>query len=212
MPAGVAPAVPVAKGRADTPLALLFFASGFGAILYQLIWQRMLYALVGINVEVVTLIVSLFIGGLGIGSLLGGRASRADDPARLVRRFAAVELGIGLFGLVSPRLLGALGSLAADLSPPAMALAIAAVVLPPTMAMGATLPLLVTYLVHRRSSVGVAIGTLYCVNTLGSAFAAFAAGLLLMRWLGQSGVLMFAVGCNLTVAAAAPLVLRRPTP
>jgi len=55
-------------------LSTLFFVSGFAAILYQIVWQRMLFALIGINIEVVTLIVTLFIGGLGVGSLLGGAA------------------------------------------------------------------------------------------------------------------------------------------
>ena len=202
------PQVPVSGNRADIGLALLFFISGFAAILYQLVWQRMLFALVGINVEVVTLVVSLFIGGLGIGSFIGGSVS-GGDPTRLVRRFAVIELGIGVFGAASPQLLAGLGQAAAALSPAGTALAIAAVVLPPTMAMGATLPILVAHLVDRHPNVGVAVGTLYCVNTLGSAFAAFAVGLLLMRWLGQSGVLTLAVCCNATVATAALLMRRR---
>jgi hypothetical protein len=75
------------------------------------------------------------------------------------------------------------------------------------MAMGATLPILVTYLVQRRANVGMAVGTLYCVNTLGSAIAAFMVALFLMRWLGQSGVLAIAVVGNLTVGGSA-VVLR----
>ena len=193
---------------ADVLLGILFLVSGFAAILYQLVWQRMLYALVGINVEVVTLIVTLFIGGLGLGSLLGGALSRGGQR-RLVMTFAAIELAIGLFGAASPRLFHLVGSLAANLSPAAIAVAIAVLVLPPTMAMGATLPILTAHSVRRHPNVGAAVGTLYCVNTLGSAFAAFAVGLLLMRALGQSGVLHLAVACNLVVSTTALLALRR---
>jgi spermidine synthase len=187
-------------------LSALFFVSGFAAILYQLVWQRKLYALVGINVEVVTLIVTLFIAGLGLGSLAGGVASRLGGR-RLISAFAAVELGIGLFGAASPWLFSALGQVAPSLGPLGVAAGVSLLVLPPTMAMGATLPILVTYLVRRRASVGVAVGTLYCVNTLGSAIAAFMVALFLMRWVGQSGVLAIAVLGNLTAGGSA-LVLR----
>lgn len=191
-------------------LAGLFFLSGFAAILYQLVWQRMLYALVGINVEAVTLIVTIFIAGLGLGSLLGGALSHLK-PDRLVATFAAVELSIGLYGAASPRLFATLGVIAPGMGPVGVALSVAALVLPPTMAMGATLPILVTNAVRRHASVGVAVGTLYCVNTLGSAIAAFAAGLLLMRWLGQSGIVALAATCNLIVATIALAGLRRLT-
>ena len=199
------------RGRGDDlPLALLFFLSGFAAILYQLAWQRMLYALVGINIEVVTLIVTLFIGGLGVGSLAGGAASRLGAH-RLVAIFGFVELGIGIYGAGSRQLFHVLGQVASGLSPLEVAAGVAALVLPPTMAMGATLPILVTHQVKSRASVGVAVGTLYCVNTLGSAVAAFMCGLFLMRWVGLKGVLAIAVSCNLIVSATA-LVLwqRRP--
>jgi predicted membrane-bound spermidine synthase len=189
-------------------LSALFVVSGFAAILYQITWQRMLFALIGINIEVVTLIVTLFIGGLGIGSLLGGVASRLA-AGRLLAAFAALELGIGAFGAASPSLFGGVGRLAVHLDPPMVAFGVAALVLPPTLAMGATLPILVTHFVARRAHVGVAVGTLYCVNTLGSALAAFAAGLWLVRWLGLSGVLTIAVLCNVTIAAFAFAVHRR---
>jgi hypothetical protein len=120
-------------------LSTLFFVSGFAAILYQIVWQRMLFALIGINIEVVTLIVTLFIGGLGVGSLLGGIASRLAGN-RLLAAFGAVELGIGLFGAVSPSLFRGLGRLAVDLDPAVVALGVAALVLPPTLAMGANTP------------------------------------------------------------------------
>jgi spermidine synthase len=191
-----------AHRRGDLLLLLLFFLSGFAAILYQLAWQRMLYALVGINIEVVTLIVTLFIGGLGVGSLAGGVVSRSGGQ-RLIAVFAFVELGIGIYGAGSRHLFHALGHAAPELSVLGVAAGVAALVLPPTVAMGATLPILVTHLVKSRASVGVAVGTLYCVNTLGSAVAAFMAGLLLMRWFGLSGVLVIAVSCNLVVSATA---------
>jgi hypothetical protein len=57
--------------------------------------------------------------------------------------------------------------------------------------------------------VGRAVGTLYGVNTLGSAVAAIAAGLIVMRSLGQTGAIALAASCNATVAVIALLAFRR---
>src|SRR5579863_2054049 len=51
---------------------LLFFLSGFPALLYQIVWQRALFTLYGVNIESVTMIVTVFMLGLGVGSLAGG--------------------------------------------------------------------------------------------------------------------------------------------
>ncbi len=179
----------------------LFFVSGCAAILYQVVWQRTLFAVVGINVEAVTLIVTGFIFGLGVGSLAGGRLSRAE-PAALIVRFAAVELGIGLFGIASLPLMCNAGLWTAGVSPVAGGVVTFAILLLPTLGMGATLPILVAYRVRSSGNVGTAVGDLYCANTLGSAVAALAAAYGLMRELGQSGVVWVAVACNLSVAGA----------
>ena len=71
------------------------------------------------------------------------------------------------------------------------------VVLVPTLLMGSTLPLLTAHLVRRTGNVGRSLGRLYCVNTLGSALASLAAVLVLMRALGQHGVVMVAATLEL---------------
>jgi len=185
----------------------LFFVSGFAAILYQVVWQRTLFAVVGINVEAVTLIVTTFIFGLGLGSLAGGRLSRAE-PGRLVRRFAAIELGIGAFGLISLPLMRAVGAWATALPPLGTGIVTFGVLLVPTLGMGATLPILVAHHVRRSANVGMAVGGLYFVNTLGSATAALAASYVLMRALGQTHVIWLAAACNAAVATAAWASLR----
>ena len=63
-----------------TPTVILtliaFFASGFAALLYQVIWQRMLAVFSGADVHSATLIVTAFMGGLGVGNLAGGHCSQ----------------------------------------------------------------------------------------------------------------------------------------
>src|SRR5580692_11446020 len=73
---------------------LLFFLSGFPALLYQIVWQRALFTLYGINIESVTMIVTVFMLGLGLGSLAGGWLS-ARKGIRLLLAFGVIELSVG---------------------------------------------------------------------------------------------------------------------
>jgi spermidine synthase len=188
-------------------LAVLFFASGWAAILYELIWLRTLFAVIGINIEAVTLIVTEFMLGLGVGSLIGGRLSRAFRSTSL-RWFAVLELTVAAFGAVSLPVLRAVGGWTLDLPPALAAVSTFLLLALPTIAMGATLPLLVNYWVGRSGNVGWSVGSFYFVNTLGSAAAAFASVVVLMRVLGQQGVVWMAVTCNVTVALGAVLLSR----
>src|ERR1700752_1250997 len=83
-------------------LYLLFFCSGFPALIYQIVWQRSLFAIFGINIESVTIVVSAFMLGLGIGSFLGGMVTKLPRVP-LLATFGGIELSIGLFGLFSLR-------------------------------------------------------------------------------------------------------------
>src|SRR3989338_8126157 len=89
---------------------LVFFLSGFSALLYQLLWQRSLFRIYGINIESVTVIVAAFMLGLGMGTLLGGWLSIRFYRYRILL-FALAELGIGTFGFFSLQLFDWIGSL-----------------------------------------------------------------------------------------------------
>ena len=60
----------------------LFFISGFPALLYQIVWQRSLFAIYGVNIESVTIVVTAFMLGLGLGSFRRNRAGRSVDGVR----------------------------------------------------------------------------------------------------------------------------------
>src|SRR3954452_3621508 len=76
-------------------------------------------------------------------------------------------------------------------------------VLVPTLLMGSTLPLLVAHLVRSSKNVGKSVGTLYFVNTLGSAFASAAAVLFVMKAAGLRGTVQAAAILNITVSLLA---------
>ena len=203
---------PSAARRATALIGLIFFVSGVPALLYQIVWQRSLFAIYGIDSNSVTAVVSAFMLGLGLGSLLGGRIS-AMPRAPLLLLFGGTEVVIGIFGFFSLSIFDAVGDATLGASALATgALAFALVVLP-TLLMGATLPMLTTYLVRGSGSVGSSLGILYFVNTLGAAAACFLAATLLMRALGMQGTVNLAAMLNLAIgmaAIAAHAVFGRP--
>src|SRR6202158_3194783 len=81
-------------------LCALFFFSGFPALIYQLTWQRELFLIFGVNIESVTIVVTAFMLGLGLGSLVGGWLSKRRGIP-LLPLLAAIELMTGAFGVFS---------------------------------------------------------------------------------------------------------------
>jgi predicted membrane-bound spermidine synthase len=189
-------------------LTPIFFLSGIAALVYQICWQRMLFVSFGIDIESVTIIVSTFMLGLGAGALAGGWI--ADRfPARLLVLFAACELAIGLFGLVSAPLIHTIGEIFVQSARPAVALVNFALLLVPTSLMGATLPILVTDSVRRRGGVGVSIGRLYFANTLGATAGALAIAMGAFRYFDLAAGIQSAAGINFCVAALGGLLAWR---
>ena len=183
-------------------LCVIFFLSGIPALLYQIVWQRSLFAIYGVNMESVTVVVTAFMLGLGLGSLFGGWVSKHSRVA-LLGVYAVAELAIALFGFFSLRLFDWVGSYTLSASVLETGFLTFALVLLPTMMMGATLPLLVTYLVRRSPNVGRSTGILYFFNTLGSAVACLVLALYLMKTFGKAGSLTLAATLNLLVGLGA---------
>jgi spermidine synthase len=196
-----------APGAARQPwLYVLFFFSGFPALIYQIVWQRALFTIYGVNVESVTVVVTAFMLGLGLGSLAGGRLSRTRLP--LVALFAAVELATAAYGALSLPLFHKVALWTAGAGTLETAAFSFALIVAPTILMGSTLPILLAYLVRSMPNVGRATGMLYFVNTLGSATACFVAGEFTMRYLGMSGSVRLAAGCNAAIGVTALLAWR----
>lgn len=181
---------------------LLFFTSGVPAIIYQIVWQRALFGLYGINIESVTIVVSAFMLGLGLGSLGGGALSRSRrfSPVTL---FAAAELGTAIFGLASLRIFHYAAEYTQARPLWITGLISFLLVVVPTTFMGSTLPLLIEHLVRASRNVGGSVGALYFVNTLGSGAACIIAVRPLMSFFGQTGAVRCAALVNALVGAGA---------
>lgn len=194
-------------------VACLVF-SGLAALVYQVIWTRLLGFAFGTTSEAIGAVLAVFFAGLALGNLVAaGGLARVRRPLRL---YALLELGIGLFALLSLPLLQRLDALHAwigvdhgPLAAGAIRLAAAAgVLLPPTVAMGATLPVVARGLVRHDASLGRWSAILYAANTLGAVLGAYLCGFWMIPALGLTRSVWTAGAVNLLVAASVLLGVR----
>ncbi len=188
-----------------------FFASGFAALLYQVVWQRMLGLFAGSDAVTAALVVGAFLLGLGLGSLAAGLCADRLAPRRAAFAFALIELGIGGFALLSRPFLYDL--LVEELGPlmtsrwQVFAVCFAGLLVP-TFLMGLSLPVLAKAVVARIEQAANRIGLLYGINTLGAAAGTLIGGFFIVGVMGFEGSLHFGFVLNLLSAAAA--LLTRP--
>ena len=208
--------LPVNRSRLSLPvisLLALFFLSGFAALLYQVIWQRLLVFYTGSDTVSISLIVTAFMTGLGLGYLVGGRLADRSSPAVNLRYFVGAELGIMAFAAVSKFILYDVLYTAAppfgDV-PLILYTVVFGVLLVPTFLMGVSLPVLSR--AFRFGDIGEQaryISQLYFVNTLGAAFGALLTGFYLVRQLGYDNAIWVGAACNGICVVSALLLGRR---
>jgi spermidine synthase len=179
---------------------LVFFLSGVAALAYEVLWARLAARSLGGDAEGGAVVLALFMGGLGLGAhLAAGPAARARRPTLV---FALLEIGLGAWAALSPYLLERL-----ELAP-AFALraaGVAAVLLPATLAMGATFPLMGRLAIDVRAQGGASTARFYGVNTLGACVGA----LLAPAWLMPTFGLRLGLGVAALIDVAAGLLALR---
>lgn len=189
-------------------LYTLFFCSGCSALIYQVMWQRMLFTVFGVDLVSITIIVSVFMFGLGMGGLLGGKL--ADRmPTRLLALYVVIELYIAMFGFVSPALIDFLGDMLFTNSEVITAIASFVILAVPTFLMGATFPILVIHVNRYNQNIGESVGGLYFANTMGGAMGAYLSGFVLLSSMGVGDAINRAAVLNLLIAVVALVVFRR---
>lgn len=181
-------------------LTIIFFISGFSALIYQVSWQRLLFTNIGVDLSSITVVISVFMVGLGIGAYFGGRLADAFSQ-QVILLFCLAEAAIGLFGFASYHLILGLGNLLVTANLWQVAFMNFLLLLLPTFMMGATLPLLTFYFNQKIQNIGESIGTLYFYNTLGAAFGSLATGFVLYNYLTLSQTIYLAACLNSAIAA-----------
>ena len=180
-------------------LVALFFISGFSALIYQVSWQRLLFTGFGVDLTSITVIISIFMLGLGIGAFFGGRI--ADRfPKKIILLFCCIELLIGIFGFMSYWAIHWLQEIMIHSSMFIMIFGVFLLLLIPTFLMGSTLPLLTAFFNHHISNIGESIGQLYFYNTLGAAMGALSTGFILFNFLTLSQTLMLVAIFNILIS------------
>src|SRR5262245_47086071 len=193
-------------------LLLLFVGSGAAALIYEIVWFQLLELFIGSSAVSIAVLLGTFMGGMCLGSLLLSRVVSRERHA--LRVYAVLELGIGACGVsllfVMP-LVGRLytswgiGGLGGFLLRGGVA---GLCLLPPTFAMGATLPAIARWVEATPSGVAN-LGLFYAGNNAGGVFGTLVAGFYLLRVHDMWFATFVAVAINLLVAAAAMVLAGR---
>jgi spermidine synthase len=207
------------RSRWGVVIFSLFFLSGFTSLIYEVIWIRKFGLVFGVTTYAVSTVLAAFFAGLAIGSYAAGRLI---DRTRLhpLRLYGVMEGMIGVYALLLPVLLGMV-----ERTYPAVygrvgesftlftlyrfLISFALLVLP-TILMGATLPVLSKLMVDRQDVLGLNVGRLYAVNTFGAVAGTFCAGFLLIPALGVPNTTLAAANGNFLLVVIALLISLSP--
>ncbi len=202
-------------------LQLCFFTSGFAALLYETAWTREFAFIFGTSELAVSAVLAAYMAGLALGAALAARI--APRISRPVLAYGVIELGIAVGALAVPYAIrslmgvyvGWLGGLSAP--PESFGIWVAlfhlfgtfVVLIPCTLLMGATLPLLARHAVRSDEEIGPRIGLLYAVNTAGAILGALVAAFLLLPEIGLRQTIYMGAVANAVVFGASILLARR---
>jgi spermidine synthase len=206
----VSPAIPGRISYGSNHLTLLLIgygASGFAALVYEIAWTRALSLLIGSSVYAFSMILTAFVLGIALGSMVYARfVDRVRDP---LRTLAVIQAAIGLSALPVIPLIGNLpfwvtgmislfGTSFWKLQAVEFAMIVAIMILPTTL-MGAAFPLAGRLFVKTSATVGRSVGTLYASNTVGNILGSFAGGFILIPLAGVENTLFAAIVINVAV-------------
>ena len=192
------------------PLILgLFLVNGIFNLAYEVLWGRALALIIGTTTYALSVMLGIFLAGIAAGSLwMTRRLGTLRDPLAVLLR---IQAAMALWVLASPLLVNALphvflrGLWALGISWASSValkcLLTALLLLPLTLGMGAVFPLGIQLAFRRPEALAREVGDLYGINTAGGIVGAFAAGFLVIPWLGvEKGLAAAALGHLVVVA------------
>lgn len=198
---------------------VLFFLSGAAGLVYETVWVRQFAQVLGTSTYAVTIVLSSFMCGLGLGSWLLGRVADRTSGRGLVGLYVGIEVGIAVYALLLPFLIQGMESLfvffSRSLDPGfwlfnGVRLGMAFILLLiPTVFIGGTLPVLSRLIIRDNRKIGVSVSQLFGANTLGAIFGVMLAGYAVLPFWGIAASTYIAVGLNLFVAGGIWLTYRK---
>jgi spermidine synthase len=191
-------------------LFFLFFLSGHSSLVYQVVWTRMAFASFGIITPVLSVVLSVFMLGLAVGSWAGGRwipalAGKFGLSAAFFYAGAELLIGLGAFAVpklfsIGEHILLASGETNSFGYLSLSALVLAASILPWCVCMGATFPFMMAYIRERDSRNAESFSFLYLANVLGAMSGTFMAAVVWIELWGFHHTLWMAAAGNFTIA------------
>jgi len=189
-------------------ILIAFGFSGAAALIYEVTWTRSLSIILGSTTYALSTLLSTFMAGLALGGFIGGKL--ADRAKNLLFIFGLLELGIGIFGLITIPLIHMIPPLyfkvyrAYHVSPSLyflfQFLLCALIMLVPTTLMGATFPVVSKKVTTSLNEMGRGVGNAYSFNTFGAILGSFSAGFILMPLFGVRIAAIIAACLNIIVA------------
>ncbi|HMF56225.1 MAG TPA: fused MFS/spermidine synthase [Pyrinomonadaceae bacterium] len=206
----------VYSNRILLPVSVCFILSGATGLIYEVLWARMLGLVFGATTFAVSTVLAAFMGGLALGSAWAGRVG--PKVKRPLRAYGLLEIGIALYALAVPLLFRAADSVYAlvwqrfhpgffAFSTWRFALS-CALLLVPTVLMGATLPVLSAALLRSPVRSETTVARLYTCNLAGAILGTLVAGFVLLPFAGVRTTILVAAVANLAIGATAILVDR----
>ena len=208
----------VIGAAAPTLLYLLFVLSGAAGLIYESIWSRYLALFLGHSAYAQVLVLAIFLGGMSGGAMAAGRHS--ERLRRPLLCYAGIEMAAGLIGLLFHALFTTTTSFAhgvvfpALTDSPTLLLIVkwtigAALILPQSLLLGATFPLMSAGVVrHLPKQPGRTIAALYFANSIGAAGGVLLSGFWLIPHVGLPGTVLTAGLANIMVALGAYVIAR----
>lgn len=193
---------------------LMLLLSGATGLVYEVIWSKALADVLGNSGQAHAIVLATFMGGLALGAwAFGGLADRTARPLAL---YGAIELFVGLYAVAFPAVQRTLTGLFLSLAPglpessrPYAKLALAALaLLPPTVAMGGTMPAMLKQVVGDPTALRRSLSMLYALNSLGAALGAWFAGTVSLPAIGLAATARWAAAINVGLAIVSFLAAR----
>lgn len=197
----------------------LFFFSGFCSLLYQIVWVRLAFASFGVITPVLSVVISVFMLGLSLGSWLGGKAivpltRRSRQSAIVFYSLAEILIGAGAFAVpvffkLGESLLFPFGEMGSASYLFLSGVFITLALLPWCIAMGFTFPFMMAFVKGMEGSQQASFSFLYLANVLGAVAGTLLTAIVLIEWLGFTQSLALAAFINFVIALSGLALSKR---
>ena len=193
-----------------TLLFFLFFVSGFCGLLYQIVWLRISFISFGVIYPIVSVVISVFMLGLSLGSWTGGKwisylKKKTNFSAIIFYGFAEIIIGLGAFVvpdlfIIGEKLLLPLGEINSFQYLFFSAMILGLSIFPFCFAMGVTYPFMMAFVQESKWNEHTSFSYLYLANGVGAMFGTIITAVFLIETLGFSNTLTFGAFGNFSLA------------